>query len=249
MEKPLSNRTALVTGASRGIGEAIAAELARQGATVVGTATTEAGAKQITDRFASEGLSGFGHVLELGQSESIQKALDDILGQIEAPTILVNNAGITRDGLLLRMSEDDWAQVLTTNLQGAFSVTKKLLRGMAKARWGRVINVSSVVARAGNPGQANYCAAKAGLEGFTRSLAMEMANRNITANSVAPGFIDTDMTRSLNEEQRARILDRIPAGRLGNPQEVAAVVAFLASEAAAYVTGQTIQVNGGLYMG
>ncbi|HET8850855.1 MAG TPA: 3-oxoacyl-ACP reductase FabG [Marinobacter sp.] len=245
----LEGKLALVTGASRGIGKAIAHELAHQGAEVVGTATTEQGAQAITEGFASAGLKGFGIIMNVSDAESIDAGLKQISEKSGAPLILVNNAGITRDNLLMRLKDDDWSDVIETNLSSVYRTSKALLRGMAKARWGRIINISSVVAGMGNPGQGNYCAAKAGVEGFTRSLAKEMSNRGITANCVAPGFIDTDMTKKLDDKQREAMLDIIPAGRLGEPEEVAAVVAFLASEGAAYVTGETIHVNGGMYMG
>lgn len=245
----LEGKVALVTGASRGIGKAIAHELARQGAEVVGTATSAEGAQAITDGLKEAGFSGYGIVMNVAEAESIEAGLKQLAEQSGAPLILVNNAGITRDNLLMRLKDDDWAAVLETNLSSVYRTSKAVLRGMAKARWGRIINISSVVAGMGNPGQGNYCAAKAGVEGFTRSLAKEMSNRGITANCVAPGFIDTDMTKKLDDKQREAMLEIIPAGRLGAPEEVAAVVAFLASEGAAYVTGETIHVNGGMYMG
>lgn len=245
----LEGKTALVTGATRGIGKAIAYALAAQGARVVGTATSAEGAETITDNLKSAGYDGFGIVMNVADPESIEAGLKQVTDEAGAPVILVNNAGITRDNLLMRLKDDDWSDVIETNLASVFRLSKAVLRGMAKARWGRIINVSSVVAGMGNPGQANYCAAKAGVEGFTRSLAKEMSNRGITANCVAPGFIDTDMTRKLDEKQRESMMEVIPAGRLGEPEEVAAVVAFLASEAAGYVTGETIHVNGGMYMG
>ncbi len=245
----LEGKIALVTGATRGIGKAIALALAAQGARVVGTATSAEGAETITDNLKSAGYDGFGIVMNVADSESIEAGLKQVAEEAGAPVILVNNAGITRDNLLLRLKDDDWSDVIETNLASVFRLSKAVLRGMAKARWGRIINVSSVVAGMGNPGQANYCAAKAGVEGFTRSLAKEMSNRGITANCVAPGFIDTDMTRKLDDKQRESMMEVIPAGRLGEPEEVAAVVAFLASEAAGYVTGETIHVNGGMYMG
>jgi len=245
----LEGKVALVTGASRGIGKAIAHELARQGAEVVGTATSAEGAQAITDGLKEAGFSGYGIVMNVAEAESIEAGLKQLAEQSGAPLILVNNAGITRDNLLMRLKDDDWTAVLETNLSSVYRTSKAVLRGMAKARWGRIINISSVVAGMGNPGQGNYCAAKAGVEGFTRSLAKEMSNRGITANCVAPGFIDTDMTKKLDDKQREAMLEIIPAGRLGAPEEVAAVVAFLASEGAAYVTGETIHVNGGMYMG
>ena len=245
----LEGKVALVTGASRGIGKGIAHELARQGAEVVGTATSAEGAQAITDGLKEAGFSGYGIVMNVAEPESIETGLKQLAEQSSAPLILVNNAGITRDNLLMRLKDDDWSEVLETNLSSVYRTSKAVLRGMAKARWGRIINISSVVAGMGNPGQGNYCAAKAGVEGFTRSLAKEMSNRGITANCVAPGFIDTDMTKKLDDKQREAMLEIIPAGRLGSPEEVAAVVAFLASDGAAYVTGETIHVNGGMYMG
>ncbi|MCG8518701.1 3-oxoacyl-ACP reductase FabG [Marinobacter xestospongiae] len=245
----LDGKIALVTGATRGIGKAIAKELAGQGALVVGTATSEAGAESISEDLAGAATPGFGIVMNVSDPESIEAGLKAVAERAGAPHILVNNAGITRDNLLMRLKDGDWSDVIETNLASVFRLSKAVLRGMAKARWGRIINVSSVVAGMGNPGQANYCAAKAGVEGFTRSLAKEMSNRGITANCVAPGFIDTDMTRKLDDKQREAMMEVIPAGRLGEPEEVAAVVGFLASDAAGYVTGETIHVNGGMYMG
>ncbi|MDX1802182.1 MAG: 3-oxoacyl-ACP reductase FabG [Marinobacter sp.] len=245
----LEGKTALVTGATRGIGKAIARALAENGARVVGTATSPDGAESISAEFKANGLDGFGIVMNVADPASVEAGLKQIADEAGAPLILVNNAGITRDNLLMRMKDDDWSAVVETNMSSVFRTSKAVLRGMAKARWGRIINISSVVAGMGNPGQANYCAAKAGIEGFTRSLAKEMSNRGITANCVAPGFIDTDMTRKLDDKQREAMLEVIPAGRLGNPEEVAAVVAFLASEPAGYVTGETIHVNGGMFMG
>ncbi|MFW5823955.1 MAG: 3-oxoacyl-ACP reductase FabG [Marinobacter sp.] len=245
----LDGKIALVTGATRGIGKAIAEALGKQGATVVGTATSEGGAQTISANLKDAGIKGFGMVMDVSDPESIDAGLKKITEEAGAPVILVNNAGITRDNLLLRLKDDDWSAVIDTNLSSVYRLSKAVLRGMTKARWGRIINISSVVAGMGNPGQGNYCAAKAGVEGFTRSLAKEMSNRGITANCVAPGFIDTDMTRQLDESQRSAMLENIPAGRLGAPEEVAAVVAFLASDAAGYVTGDTINVNGGMYMG
>ena len=237
-------RIALVTGASRGIGAGIAQRLAEQGHTVVGTATSSAGAEVISERLG-EGHSGV--VLRLDNPPSVDEALNHIVESVGAPTIVVNNAGITRDNLLLRMQAEEWQDVIETNVNGLYRVTKGCLRGMVKARWGRIVNVGSVVARMGNPGQSNYVASKAAVEGFSRSLALEVASRNITVNTVAPGFIGTDMTDELTEEQTAAMLERIPMSRVGTVEEVAACVEYLVSESAGYVTGQTIQVNGGLY--
>jgi 3-oxoacyl-[acyl-carrier protein] reductase len=245
----LEGKVALVTGATRGIGKAVAHALASQGAEVVGTATSAEGAESITGGLQAAGLNGYGIVMDVANPESVEAGLKELTEKSGAPLILVNNAGITRDNLLMRLKDDDWSSVLETNLSSVYRTSKAVLRAMAKARWGRIINISSVVAGMGNAGQANYCAAKAGVEGFTRSLAKEMSNRGITANCVAPGFIDTDMTKKLDDKQRAAMLEIIPAGRLGEPNEVAAVVAFLATDAAAYVSGETIHVNGGMYMG
>jgi 3-oxoacyl-[acyl-carrier protein] reductase len=244
----LQGKIALVTGASRGIGAAIADDLGRQGATVLGTATTESGAEKISARLAEAGISGKGYALNVTDTESIPLLVKQITADFGAPVILVNNAGITRDNLMLRMKDAEWDDVINTNLSAVFRVTKACLRGMTKARWGRIINISSVVGSMGNPGQANYSATKAAVQGFARSLACEVGARNITVNSVAPGFIDTDMTKELPEEQREALQSNIPAGRLGQPREIAAVVSFLAGDGAAYVTGETIQVNGGMYM-
>ncbi|WP_111495862.1 MULTISPECIES: 3-oxoacyl-ACP reductase FabG [Marinobacter] len=243
----LQGKVALVTGASRGIGREIAKQLADGGATVVGTATSESGAEAISQALAEKG--GYGIVMNVADADSISDGIKAITEKSGAPVILVNNAGITRDNLLMRMKDDDWDAVINTNLSAIYRTSKAVLRGMAKARWGRIINISSVVAGMGNPGQVNYCAAKAGVEGMTRSLAKEMANRGITVNSVAPGFIDTDMTKKLDDSQREAMMNVIPAGRLGEPEEVAAVVGFLASEQSAYITGESINVNGGMFMG
>jgi 3-oxoacyl-[acyl-carrier protein] reductase len=239
---------ALVTGASRGIGQAIAVELAQQGATVVGSATSERGAQQITDGFQERGVTGAGVVLDVTVQASIDAALTHISEAFGAPQILVNNAGITRDNLLVRMKDEDWQAVLDTNLSSVYRLSKACLRPMMKARWGRIINISSVVGCIGNAGQANYAAAKAGVMGFTKALAREVGGRAITVNAVAPGFIDTDMTRALAADQRDALLAQIPLGRLGTAAEVAAVVAFLASAQAAYITGETLHVNGGMHM-
>jgi 3-oxoacyl-[acyl-carrier protein] reductase len=244
----LQGQIALVTGASRGIGQAIAWELGRQGARVIGTATSSAGAEQISDALKEKNLAGKGVVLDVNDTNSIAAALAELEKTGSAPTILVNNAGITRDNLLLRMSEEEWDVILNTNLKSVFRMTKACLRAMIKSRWGRIISISSVVGATGNAGQANYAAAKAGLIGFTKSLAREVGSRNITVNAVAPGFIETDMTRSLSETQRETLLKQIPLGRLGQAQEIAHAVAFLASPQAAYITGTTLHVNGGMYM-
>lgn len=238
-------QVALVTGASRGIGAAIADTLAAQGHRVFGTATSAAGAEAISNR-AVEGLSGI--VLDVNDSQAVAAALSDITEAAAAPTVLVNNAGVTRDQLLMRMSEDDWDMVLNTNLRSVFRLSKACLRGMMKARSGRIISIASVIGSMGNAGQTNYGAAKAGMMGFSRSLAREVGSRGITVNVVAPGFIDTDMTRELSEEQRTALLQDIPLNRLGEAQDIASTVAFLASPQAAYVTGQTIHVNGGMFM-
>jgi 3-oxoacyl-[acyl-carrier protein] reductase len=241
----LSGQVALVSGASRGIGAAIASTLASAGATVVGTATSEGGAKAIGEAL---GNAGRGLVLDIADDESVQAAFKDILGAEGAPTIVVNNAGITRDNLLLRMKAEEWDDVLATNLSGVFRVCKASLRGMMKAKHGRIINIASVIGIMGNAGQANYAAAKAGIIGFSKSLAREVGSRNITVNVVAPGIIDTDMTRVLAEEQRQAMLGQVPLGRLGEAQDIANSVLFLASDAGAYVTGETLHVNGGMLM-
>ena len=240
---------ALVTGASRGIGKAIAAALAEQGATVIGTATTESGAQGITDSFSSAGFKGAGKVLNVTDPDSIASLLESVQKEYGAPTILINNAGITRDNLLMRMKDDEWLDVIETNLTSAFRMSKACLRGMMKARRGRIITITSVIGATGNPGQANYAAAKAGVIGFTKSLAREIGSRGITVNSVAPGFIDTDMTRELPQAQQQALLQQIPLGRLGAVEDIAKAIVFLASENAAYITGETIHVNGGMFMG
>lgn len=239
---------ALVTGATRGIGRAIAETLARQGMTVIGTATTEAGAQGITESMANLGSGHLGVSLNLGSSASIDAFFATLGERNLIPMVVVNNAGITRDNLLLRMKDDEWNAVIEANLTSVFRLCRHFIRGMLKARYGRIINVTSVVAASGNAGQANYSAAKAGIIGFTKSLAQEIAARGITVNAVAPGMIDTDMTRVLTESQRSAMLSRIPAGRLGDVGEIAAAVAFLASADAGYITGETLHINGGLYM-
>jgi len=241
----LQGQVALVTGASRGIGAAIAAALGDVGATVIGTATSEAGATAIG---AALGDRGRGMVLDIASEESVQSVIKDIQGAEGAVTVLVNNAGITRDNLLLRMKAEEWDDVLSTNLSGVYRVSKACLRGMMKAKRGRMINIASVIGIMGNPGQANYAAAKAGIIGFSKSLAREVGSRNITINVIAPGFIDTDMTRVLAEEQRQVMLNQVPLGRLGEAQDIADSVVFLASDAAGYITGETLHVNGGMLM-
>ncbi|QIB52420.1 3-oxoacyl-ACP reductase FabG [Pseudomonas sp. OIL-1] len=245
----LEGKVALVTGASRGIGQAIAHELAAQGAVVVGTATSDRGAAEIAEKLAEAGYKGTGLKLDVRDPQSVSDVLERITNEFGAPLILVNNAGITSDNLLMRMKEEEWEDVISTNLSSVYRLSKAVLRGMTKARWGRIINISSVVSGMGNGGQSNYAAAKAGMEGFARSLAREVGSRSITVNSVAPGFIDTDMTRALNENQRSVMLEQIPLGRLGQAEEIAAVVNFLAGEPAGYITGATIPVNGGMFMG
>jgi 3-oxoacyl-[acyl-carrier protein] reductase len=241
----LAGKVAVVTGASRGIGKAIAESLAANGAFVLGTATSEAGAASISE-YLSE--SGRGFVRRVEDEASIEAFFAAIKSEFDAPTILVNNAGIARDNIALRMKSEEWDDVIVTNLSAVFKVTKACLRGMTKARWGRVINISSVVASMGNAGQSNYAAAKAGLEGYSRSLASELASRNVTVNCIAPGFIATDMTDSLPEEQKELLLSRVPAKRLGEANEVAALVSFLAGDSSGYITGETIHINGGMYM-
>jgi 3-oxoacyl-[acyl-carrier protein] reductase len=242
----LSGKTALVTGATRGIGRAIAKELAARGALVVGTATSASGAESINEALAASG--GRGVVLDVTDAAASSALVDELVRENGGPHILVNNAGITRDTLAMRMKDDDWAAVLDTNLSAVFRLSRAVLKPMMKARWGRIINVTSVVGSSGNAGQANYAAAKAGVAGMSRALARELGSRNITVNCVAPGFIDTDMTRSLGEAQTAALLQQIPLGRLGAPDDVAHAVAFLAGQQAAYITGTTLHVNGGMYM-
>ena len=240
------SHTVLVTGASRGIGQAIASEMVSAGYRVLGTATSEAGRQQVSDQL---GDNGRGYTLRLGDDQSVSECLSALKADNETPLVLINNAGITKDNLMMRMKYEEWHDVLATNLTGVFQLSQGLLRGMMKAKFGRIINISSVVGSMGNPGQSNYAASKAGVEGLTRSLAAEVASRNITVNAVAPGFIATDMTDTLTEAQQAQMLERIPAGRLGRSSEVASLVRFLASENASYITGETIQINGGMYMG
>ncbi|MBT2749256.1 MULTISPECIES: 3-oxoacyl-ACP reductase FabG [unclassified Lysobacter] len=243
---PLSGEIALVTGASRGIGAAIADELAAQGATVIGTATSEAGAQAIAARLAAHG--GHGRVVNVAEAASIEALIDGVSKEIGAISILVNNAGITRDNLLMRMKDDDWQAILDTNLSSVYRTSKAVMRTMMKARKGRIINIASVVGVTGNAGQANYAAAKAGVIAFSKSMAREIGSRGVTVNVVAPGFIDTDMTRELPEDAKKAMLDQIALGRFGEPADIARAVAFLASPGAAYITGETLHVNGGMYM-
>ncbi|MFC7418324.1 3-oxoacyl-ACP reductase FabG [Iodobacter arcticus] len=241
-------KVALVTGASRGIGQAIALELARAGALVIGTATTDAGAEAITAYLKEVGNAGCGLRLQVTEENACEEIVDSITQQFGPVTILVNNAGITRDNLLMRMKDEEWDVVMATNLRPVYKLSKAVMRGMMKARWGRIINIASVVGATGSPGQTNYSAAKAALFGFTKSLAREIGSRGVTVNAVAPGFIDTDMTKSLADEQKAKLVEQIALGCLGNPQDIADAVSFLASDKAAYITGNTLHVNGGMYM-
>lgn len=241
-------RIALVTGASRGIGAAIAEKLGQSGATVIGTATSEAGAQAISERLSRQSVVGEGMVLNVTDAESVAQLLAAVTQKYGTITILVNNAGITKDNLLMRMSDEEWFDVINTNLSAVFRLSKACLRGMLKARWGRIVNISSVVGSMGNAGQTNYSATKAGIAGFARSLAKEVGSRNITVNSVAPGFVDTDMTKDLPQDQRDALASSIALARLGRPEEIASVVQFLCSDGASYVTGETIHVNGGMYM-
>lgn len=244
----LASKIVLVTGASRGIGAAIADSLGADGAIVIGTATSESGAAKISARFTEKNIQGTGMVLNVTDVDSVSGLLKAIQASYGAPQILVNNAGITKDNLLMRMSEDEWFDVINTNLSSVYRLSKACLRGMMKARWGRIINISSVVGSMGNAGQSNYAATKAGVAGFARALGKEVGSRNITVNTVSPGFIQTDMTDELSDEQKALMLSTVPLGRLGQPEEIAAVVKFLADDAAAYITGENIHVNGGMYM-
>lgn len=244
----LQEKIALVTGASRGIGKAIAEALGKQGVTVIGTATTDSGAEGISANLSALSATGMGIAMNVADPESVKNAFEKMASEYGSPVIVVNNAGITRDNLMLRMKAEEWDDVINTNLNSLFHVTKASLKGMTKARWGRIINIGSVVGSLGNLGQANYAAAKAGLVGYSKSLAREVASRNITVNVIAPGFIETDMTKALPDEHKESLLTQVPAGRLGTPEEIAASVAFLASDAAAYITGSTIHVNGGMYM-
>ena len=244
----LKGQIALVTGASRGIGRAIALELGAQGATVIGTATSESGAADIQQALEQAGITGLGAILNVTDAASCDALMAEIEKKFGPVSVLVNNAGITRDNLSMRMKDDEWDSVIDTNLKAVFRMSKLVMRGMMKARFGRIINITSVVGEAGNPGQANYAAAKAGVAGMSRALAQELGSRNITVNCVAPGFIDTDMTKALPDATRDALLGKIPLGRLGQADEIAATVAFLASPKAGYITGNTINVNGGMYM-
>ena len=244
----LTGKVAFVTGASRGIGKAIALELASQGAIVIGTATSKSGANNISAYLKEAGAQGEGRCLNVTDAEMITAVLGEVTKTFGVPTILVNNAGITRDNLLMRMKDDEWNDIIETNLSSVFRMSKACLRGMMKAKEGRIINIASVVGVMGNAGQTNYAAAKAGIIGFSKSLAREVGTRNITVNTIAPGFIDTDMTRGLPEEQREALTQQIPLSRLGSPEDIAKSVSFLAGEGGAYITGQTLNVNGGMYM-
>jgi 3-oxoacyl-[acyl-carrier protein] reductase len=244
----LKDNVALVTGASRGIGQAIAIRLGKLGAKVVGTATSDKGAEAIQSVFSKQGIEGIGMKLDVTDDASIETLMAAVKEQYGTPTILVNNAGITRDNLLMRMKADEWDAVLDTNLSSVFRLSKACLRGMMKAKRGRIVNIASVVGATGNPGQANYCAAKAGMIGFTKSLAREVGSRGITVNAVAPGFIDTDMTRELPEAQREALVQQVPLGSLGKAEDIANAVCFLASDEANYITGETLHVNGGMHM-
>jgi len=244
----LTGQLALVTGASRGIGRAIALELGSQGATVIGTATSQAGAQAISAALAEAGVGGRGELLDVTDAARCEALVETLQKEGKGIAILVNNAGITRDNLAMRMKDEEWSAVIDTNLGAVFRMSRLVLRAMVRARYGRIVNITSVVGASGNAGQANYAAAKAGVAGMSRALAREVASRNITVNCVAPGFIETDMTRALTAEQSAALITQVPAGRLGQPQDVAAAVAFLASPQAAYITGATLHVNGGMYM-
>lgn len=242
------NKVALITGASRGIGRAIAEQLARDGYTVIGTATTEQGAAAISDYLQATGCPGRGMSLDVADQLAVETVVKEVTAEFGAPLVLVNNAGITRDNILMRMKTEEWQSVIDTNLNALYRVSKACLRGMTKARWGRIVNITSVVGAMGNAGQSNYAASKAGAEGFSRALARELGSRAVTVNCVAPGFIDTDMTRALSDEQRGLMLGQIPLGRLGEAEEIGALVGFLCSEVAGYITGETIHINGGMNM-
>lgn len=248
MAEKLKDRVCLVTGASRGIGQAIALAFAREGGIVYGTATTDAGAERIADMFRSEGLDGHGRVLDVRDSSSIGQLIEAIGGESSPPLVLVNNAGITRDNIMLRMKDDEWEELMEVNLTSMFRVAKAALREMMKARFGRIVNISSVVGATGNPGQSNYAATKAGIIGFTKALAREVAPRGITVNAIAPGFIKTDMTGVLTDDQRSQLLSHIPLNRLGEPADIAHTAVFLVGDTGDYITGQTLHVNGGMYM-
>ncbi len=248
MNLNMQQEIALVTGASRGLGRAMAMQLGQAGATVIGTATSESGAQAIGQALEQAGIKGCGMVLDVTDAAGIEAAIKEIGARFGPPSVLVNNAGITRDNLMMRMKDEEWDSIIDTNLSSVYRVIKACLRGMMKARHGRIVNISSVVGATGNPGQANYAAAKAGLIGLTKSLARELGSRGITVNAVAPGFIDTDMTRELPEASRDALLNQIPLGQLGQPEDIAAAVVFLASPAARYITGETLHVNGGMYM-
>jgi 3-oxoacyl-[acyl-carrier protein] reductase len=244
----LTNKICLVTGATRGIGKAIAQQLGSQGATVIGTATSESGANSISEYLSAAGISGKGLMLNVTDANSVDSLIKQVTEEFGAITVLVNNAGITRDNLMMRMKEEEWDDIMSTNLKSVYRLSKAVLRGMMKARNGRIINITSVVGVSGNAGQANYAAAKAGVIGFTKSLAQEVASRGITVNAIAPGFINTDMTKALNEDQVAKMTANIPSARLGEPEDIAASTVFLAADESAYVTGTTMHVNGGMYM-
>ncbi len=248
MSEETQAKVALVTGASRGIGKAIALKLSADGYTVVGTATSDGGGDVISAYLSEAGNAGRGMKLDVSNADSVSEVLTAITKEFGAPLVLVNNAGITRDNILMRMKDDEWDGVLNTNLSSLYRVSKACLRGMTKARWGRIVNITSVVGSMGNAGQSNYAATKAGAEGFSRALARELGSRSVTVNCVAPGFIDTDMTRELTDDQRNLMLGQIALGRLGQPEEIAALVSFLCSDAAAYITGETVHINGGMYM-
>lgn len=248
MQVNLDNKIALITGASRGIGKAIALALGKSGAVVVGTSTSEAGAELISKEFEKQGIKGFGVALDVTDKIQINVVLEKIQKELGTVSILVNNAGITSDNLFMRMKDDEWDKVIETNLSSLFYMSRGCIKSMMKARFGRIVNIGSVVGSMGNPGQTNYCAAKAGLLGFTKSLAREIGSRNITVNAIAPGFISTDMTHALTEAQREMLLQQVPLGRLGQPEDIASAVLFLVSDAANYVTGETLHINGGMYM-
>lgn len=245
----MTNKVALVTGASRGIGQAIAKQLGADGFSVIGTATSESGAQNISAYLSEANIEGCGMCLNVTDSEAIVALIKTVSDQFGAPTVVVNNAGITKDNILMRMKADEWDDVINTNLSAIYRVSKACVRGMTKAKWGRIINISSVVGSMGNMGQSNYAATKAGVEGFSRSLAKELGSRNITVNSVAPGFIDTDMTKELGDDNKNLMMSQIPLARFGQPNEIASVVSFLAGDGGGYITGETIHVNGGMYMG